>query len=67
MAIDHGQTGVVTALAEIGWRLKDEEIMNATRKGADFVVRHLVKDGDGVKMPMLVTIDPNAKPLVARD
>jgi hypothetical protein len=67
MAIDHGQTGVVTALAEIGWRLKDEDIMNAARKGADYVAMNLVTDGDGVKMPMLVKIDPNAKPLVARD
>jgi hypothetical protein len=28
---------------------------------------HLVQEGDGVKMPMLVKIDPNAKPLVARN
>ena len=67
MAIDHGQTGVVTALAEIGWRLKDEDIMNAARKGADYVAMNLVTDGDGVKMPMLVEIDPKAGPLVARD
>ena len=66
MAIDHGQTGVVTALAEIGWRLKNEQIMDASRKAADFVIKHLVEDGNGVKMPMLVKIDPKAKPLVAR-
>ena len=66
LAIDHGQTGVVTALAEIGLRLKDEQIMNASRRAADFVVMHLVQEGDGVKMPMLVKIDPKAKPLVAR-
>ena len=39
--------------------------MDASRKAADFVIRQLVEDGDGVKMPMLVKIDPQAKPLVA--
>jgi hypothetical protein len=47
-------------------RLKDEQIMNASRRAADFVVMHLVEEGDGVKMPMLVKIDPKVKPLVAR-
>ncbi len=67
MAIDHGQTGVVTALAEIGRRLGDESIMDAARKSADFVVAQLVEDGDGLKMPFLVPIDPNAERLLASE
>ena len=60
MAIDHGQTGAVFALAKIGLRLKDQKILRAARKAADFVVAQTVVDGDGIKMPHIVPLDPNA-------
>ncbi|MBT3226257.1 MAG: hypothetical protein HN745_03410 [Deltaproteobacteria bacterium] len=66
MAFDHGQTGVVSALADIGARLKDKEIMNAAKKAADFVLMHCVKEGNGLKMPFLAKIDPNAKPVTQK-
>jgi hypothetical protein len=65
MAIDHGQTGAVLVLAEMGVRLDDPRIMEGARKAADFVIAQLVKDGDGLKMPHIVKLDPNAKRLVA--
>ncbi len=66
MALDHGQTGVVMALADIGARLKDEKIMDAAKKAADFILMHCVKDADGLKMPFLVKVDPNAKPIAQK-
>ena len=64
MAIDHGQTGAVYALAKIGVRLEDEKILDAARKAADFVVSRTVVDGNGVKMPHIVPLDPNARRVV---
>lgn len=66
MAFDHGQTGVVSALADIGARLKDKKIMDAAKKAADFVLMHCVKEGNGLKMPFLAEIDPNAKPVTQK-
>lgn len=64
MAIDHGQTGAVDSLAKIGLRLKDKKILGAARKAADFVLSQTVVDGDGVKMPHIVPLDPNAPRVV---
>jgi len=64
MAIDHGQTGAVYALAKMGLRLQDERIIGAARKAADFVVSQTVADGSGIKMPHIVALDPDAKHLV---
>jgi hypothetical protein len=64
MAIDHGQTGAVESLAKIGLRLEDQKILDAARKAADFVVSQTVVDGDGVKMPHIVPLDPNAQCVV---
>ncbi|NIA13530.1 MAG: hypothetical protein GWP08_05570 [Nitrospiraceae bacterium] len=65
MAIDHGQTGVVYMLALVGARLQDPLIIEGAKKAADFVVACLVQDGEGVKMPGIVPLDPNAKRVVA--
>ena len=64
MAIDHGQTGAVLALAEMGVRLNDPRIVEGARKAADFVVAQLVEDGDGLKMPHIVKLNPGAKRVV---
>jgi len=64
MAIDHGQTGAVYALAKIGIRTQDKKIIAAARKAADFVASQLVADGNGVKMPHIVKLDPKAKRLI---
>jgi hypothetical protein len=67
MAFDHGQTGVVTALAETAARVKDPVIIEAAHKAADFVLSQTVKAGDGIKMPFLVTIDSTSKPVSPRN
>lgn len=64
MAIDHGQTGAVYALARIGLRSQDQRIIAGARRAADFVVAQLVTDGNGVKMPHIVPLDPKAKRVV---
>jgi len=64
MAIDHGQTGAVQALAIIGARLEDETIIDGAKKAAQFVLDRTVKDGDGIKMPHIVRLDPAAKRVV---
>jgi hypothetical protein len=64
MAIDHGQTGAVDSLAKIGLRLNDQKILDAACKAADFVISQTVVDGDGIKMPHIVPLDPNAPRVV---
>ncbi len=64
MAIDHGQTGAVQALAIIGARLEDERIIDGAKKAAQFVLNQTVQDGDGIKMPHIVRLDPAAKRVV---
>jgi hypothetical protein len=66
MAFDHGQTGVVTALAETASRIKDPAITEAAHKAADYVLKQTVKAGDGIKMPFLVRIDSTARPVSPR-
>ena len=38
--------------------------LNAARKAADFVLSQTVVDGDGIKMPHIVPLDPNAPRVV---
>ncbi|NOZ22287.1 MAG: hypothetical protein GXP25_14500 [Planctomycetes bacterium] len=54
MALDYGQTGVVLELAEMGKFLHDDEILDAAKKAADFIVAHMVKTEHGWKMPRFV-------------
>jgi hypothetical protein len=64
MAIDHGQTGAVYGLAKIGLHLQDKKIIDAARRAAEFVISQTVKDGNGVKIPHIVPLDPKATRLV---
>ncbi|MEW6360429.1 MAG: hypothetical protein AB1696_29130 [Planctomycetota bacterium] len=57
MALDYGQTGVVLALAETGKFLKDDEVLAAARKAADFIVNHAVKTEHGWKFARFVSIE----------
>ena len=57
MAIDYGQTGVVYVLSETGKYLKDQEILEAAKKGADFIVKHAVKTERGYKFPWHVYLE----------
>lgn len=54
MATDYGQTGVVLGLAETAKFLDDEEILDAAKKAADFVVKNIVEDDNGLKIPRIV-------------
>jgi hypothetical protein len=49
MAFDYGQTGVVITLSELAKHVQDEEILDAARKVADFVVAHAVRTEHGWK------------------
>jgi len=54
MATDYGQTGIVLGLAETAKFLNDDEILDAAKRAADFVVENLVKDDNGFKIPRIV-------------
>jgi len=54
ITLDYGQTGVVCGLAQIGKYLKDEEILGAAKRVADFVARHAVPERGGYKLPKAV-------------
>jgi len=54
MALDYGQTGNVLGLAETAKFLDDDEILDAAKKAADFIVKNIVKDDNGFKTPRIV-------------
>jgi hypothetical protein len=56
MALDYGQTGVVTTLAESAKGLKDDAILDAARKAADFAIANAVRTEHGWKFARYVGI-----------
>lgn len=56
LALDFGQTGPVLALAIAGKYLKNDEFIQAARRGADFIVKHAVAEKDGYKFPLRVSL-----------
>lgn len=54
MATDYGQTGTVLGLAETAKFLDDDEILDAARKAADFIVKNAVETDNGLKFPRIV-------------
>jgi len=54
ITLDYGQTGVVCGLAQIGKYLKDDEILGAAKRVADFVAKHAVPEAGGYKFPKAV-------------
>jgi len=49
LALDYGQTGVVLGLATAGEYLKNDELIAAAKKVADYIVRRAVPEGGGLK------------------
>ena len=54
ITLDYGQAGVVCGLAQIGMYLKDDEILGAAKRVADFVAKHAVPEAGGYKFPKAV-------------
>lgn len=57
MARDDGQTGMVVTLAEFAKHIEDDEILNAARKAADFVIQDAVRTEHDWKFARYVEID----------
>jgi len=54
MAMDYGQTGIVFGLAETAKLLDDDQVLDAAKKAADFIVKNIVNDDNGCKSPRIV-------------
>ncbi len=52
IALDYGQTGVVLGLAVAGKYLNDQELIDAAKKVADFIVQRAVPEGGGYKFAL---------------
>ena len=57
ITLDYGQTGVICGLAQIGKYLKDDEVLGAAKKVADFVAKHAVPEAGGYKFPKTVPFE----------
>lgn len=57
LALDYGQTGVLLSLAEMGKYIRDEEILDAAKKAADFIIRHAVKSEEGWKFHRFIHVE----------
>ncbi|HID22205.1 MAG TPA: hypothetical protein EYP14_07365, partial [Planctomycetaceae bacterium] len=49
IALDYGQTGIVLGLSIAGQYLKNEELIDAAKKVADYIAQRAVREGGGYK------------------
>ena len=49
IALDYGQTGVVMGLAAAGKYMKDEKLLDAAKKVADYIAKRAVPEAGGLK------------------